>query len=134
MLLASRPTLTNNITFQGGDIVATSTVPKSLPVRVQGTGLAEFPWVVTENNQTLFRHKLLKTALREAEVLNLLRMVMPEPQYAESIPLNVRSILKSCQLWYDYSGGSENECNQPGAISDIETGQTLCVGCWRANL
>src|SRR6266487_3938488 len=79
---------------------------------------AEYTWRVisTETGRTISRHKLLENAVRKAEVLNIRSWtpVLPEAQYAERVPVGMRSILGSCQLWYDYSGGNANECDRPG--------------------
>jgi hypothetical protein len=94
--------------------------------------------VALETNRIISRHQNLALAIAKAEQLNQrsssAQLAMPDPVYAERIPLSVRSILGSCKVWYDYSGGHANECNQPGTVSDVETGHTLCVQCWQVNL
>jgi hypothetical protein len=101
---------------------------------------SEYTWrvIASVTGRTISRHKNLALAYRKAERLNQrsssAQLAMPDPVYADRIPLNARSILGSCKVWYDYSGGHANECNQPGAVSDVETGHTLCVQCWQANL
>ena len=97
-----------------------------------------YPWrvIAVETGRTISRHSHLRTAVQKAEVLNIRSWTpaMPEAQYSTQTPIGMRSNLGSCQVWYDYSGQHANECDRLGAITDVETGQTFCVKCWRDNL
>jgi hypothetical protein len=117
--------------------VGSTTLPKSLPFLVFATGLASVPWKITavESDQTLSTHKSLKTALTKAECLNLVRMAMPEAVYAERETSRARAVRGSCQLWYDtaWAEADSRQCDGIGSVSDIETGMTWCLRCWRTN-
>ena len=67
-------------------------------------------------------------------VFAALAPLMPEPIYAERIPLDAHAALGTCNLWYDYADGNANECDRPAAITDLETGCGFCVKHWKENL
>src|SRR5438309_2338045 len=118
--------------------MASQSVPNHpLPFAVCGTGLATYPWqiVASKNLLTVSLHKSLKTAIRIAELLNLTRMVMPEPVYAERETYQARDVRKSCQLWFDtsWAPADSRQCDGVGTVTDLETGKTHCLKCWVVN-
>lgn len=112
--------------------MATQSLNRHLPFVVFPTLSPEYTWkiVAVESNRTISRHKLLENAVEKAERLNVVALAMPEPQFAERIPLSVRSTLGTCNRWYEWPQGHANECSRPAAVTDLETGQSYCVKCY----
>ena len=103
----------------------------------------EYLWrvIATETGRTISRHRNLALAYKKAEELNRLSASlsspMPDPVFAEYETFLATDLRGTCQSWYD-NGASDPangyECSRPASITDLETGCSFCVRCYRENL
>jgi hypothetical protein len=105
----------------------------------------EYTWrvIAVETGRTIARFKHLPNAYHKAEELNARShrrptpdSPMPDPVFATREDFLLSDVRGTCQSWYDFSSsdpGNGYECNRPASVTDVETGTSHCVRCYREN-